>query len=176
MDYPKQHKQIVEELLNGKFILSKESHFEELKIEKDFYSKFFQVSFGYELKFTQEHAYVISEDTNETLSRDISIFFAIFCYELDKRGKNFLDELQYSEFTKAEVEDIFSNSSYIDLIESNKQLADKEKRENLINSMIRRNIIGKINDDKFYFTSAYKVFLEFAEELATIKTSNIETE
>jgi hypothetical protein len=43
--------------------------------------------------------------------------------------------------------------------------------------MNKRNIIEKINDDKFYFTPAYKVFIDFAKELAETKETgnNIET-
>lgn len=175
MEYPKNHKQIVEELMSGRFILSTEPHFEELKVnEQEFYSPFFQKSFGYKLIITQEYAYLISEDTDENISRDISVFFAIFCYELDKQGKNFLDGLQYSEYSFEEVNLLFENSSYIDLIHSNKQLKDIEARRKLLfSTMNKKNIIGKINDDKFIFTAAYKVFIDFAKELAETKAVKI---
>jgi hypothetical protein len=178
MEYPERHKQIVEDLMNGRFILSKERHFEELNNEEDFYISFFKSSFGYQLVITQEYAYLISEDTDENISRDISIFFAIFCYELDKQGKNFLDGLQYSEYSFEEVNLLFENSSYSDLIQINKQLKDIDARRKLFfNTMNKRNIIEKINDDKFYFTPAYKVFIDFAKELAETKETgnNIET-
>jgi len=173
MEYPEKHRQIVEDLMNGRFILSRENHFEELKKnEQDFYAPFFQKSFGHKLIITQEYAYLISEDTDENLSRDISIFFAILCYELDKQGKNFLDGLQYSEYSFEEVNLLFENSSYIDLIQTNKQLRDADARRKLLfNTMNKKNIIEKINDDRFNFTAAYKVFIDFAKELAEIKTS-----
>ena len=39
--------------------------------------------------------------------------------------------------------------------------------------MNKKNIIEKISDDRFYFTPAYKVFIDFAQELATSKVSEI---
>lgn len=171
MVYPDKHKEIVGDLMNGKFILSKESHFEELKRnEVEFYLPFFEKSFGYKLILNQEYAYLVSEDTDENLSRDISIFFAILCYELDKQGENFLDALQYSEFSFEEVDSLFGNSSYIELIQTNKQLKDSDTRRRLLfTAMNKKNIIEKISDDKFYFTPAYKVFIDFAKELAAPK-------
>lgn len=173
MEYPKKHRQIVEELMSGRFILSRENHFEELKKnEQEFYSDFFQKSFGYKLIITQEYAYLVSEDTDENISRDISIFFAIFCYELDKLGKNFLDGLQYSEYSFEEVNLLFENSSYIDLIHTNKQLKDIDSRRRLLfSTMKNKNIIEKISEDKFNFTPAYKVFSEFAELLGRTRTA-----
>jgi len=58
MVYPEKHKQIVEDLMNGRFILSRENHFEELKKnEEDFYTPFFQKSFGYKLILKQEYLF-----------------------------------------------------------------------------------------------------------------------
>jgi len=172
MQYPKNHRQIVGELMNGRFILSRENHFEELKQnEQEFYSPFFQKSFGHKLIITQEYAYLVSEDTDENISRDISIFFAIFCYELDKHGKNFLDGLQYSEYSFEEVNSYFENSSFLDLIHTNKQLKDIDARRRLLfTTMKNRNIIEKTSEDKFNFTPAYKVFNVFAEELGKTRT------
>lgn len=167
MEYPKFHRDIVNELMDGKFLLStKEEWFTSLKENQDFYTSFFKESFNYQLKFTQDYGYLISNETNETFSRDVSIFFALFCYELDRDGKNFLDEIKHHEFEVETVENYFANSSYIDLIQSNKQLQTKDTRRNFINAMARRNIIEKITEERFTFTSAYKVFIDFATELA----------
>ena len=167
MEYPQNHRRIVEELTTGKFILSRDKHFEELVQKEEFYAEFFKVSFDYILNITTEYAFLISKETDENMSRDISIFFAIFCYELDKQGKNFLDGLQYAEYSFEEINILFDNSSYIDLIQSNKQLKDAEARRRLIfSTMARKNIIEKVNEDRFYFTAAYKVFTEFAKVLS----------
>lgn len=174
MEYPKQHKEIVEDLLGGKFLLSSAKYFTTLKENESFYEQFFKESFGYTLNTTNDYAYVISPETQETLSRDISIFFAILCYELDRDGRNFLDQIQYSEFEMEEIDRMFDNSSFIDLILSNKQLKDADARRTLLNAMNRRHIIEKITDDRFMFTQAHKVFIEFAIELAKSRSREVE--
>jgi hypothetical protein len=174
MEYPKHHRDIVEDLMAGKFILPSTKYFENLKENETFYGEFFKESFGYTLSVTNDFAYVISSETQETLSRDISIFFAILCYELDRDGRNFLDLIQYSEFEMEEIDRMFENSSFIDLILSNKQLKDGDARRTLLNSMNRRHIIEKITEDRFIFTSAYKVFIEFAIELAKSRSKEVE--
>lgn len=174
MEYPPNHRQIVDDLMSGKFVLSREKHFEDIKRHADeFYIPFFEKSFGYKLVVTQEYSYLISEDTDESISRDISIFFAIFCYEIDKQGKNFIDGLQYSEYSLEEIDFLFDNSSYIDLIQTNKQLKDSDARRRLLfTTMNKKNIIEKVSGDKFYFTSAYKLFIDYAQELAEAKDLN----
>ena len=167
MEYPESHRQIVEELLDGKFILSRDPLYDVIKEKEDFYVPFFKASFNHDLELTNEFARLISDETDENLSRDISVFFAIFCYELDRQGKNFLDALQYSEFSMEEINNIFENTSWIDLIQSNKQLRDSDTRKRFIfTAMGKRNIIDKVTDERFYFTPAYKVFIEYAKELA----------
>ncbi|HWY98231.1 MAG TPA: hypothetical protein VNY36_04000 [Bacteroidia bacterium] len=167
MEYPQNHRKIVDDLMSGRFILSRDKHFEELVKQEEFYNEFFKVSFDYALNITTEYAYLVSKETDENMSRDISLFFAIFCYELDKQGKNFLDVLQYAEYSFEEINLLFDNSSYIDLIQSNKQLKDADARRRiLLSTMSRKNIIEKISEDRFYFTPAYKVFIDFAKTLA----------
>jgi hypothetical protein len=173
MEYPESHKQIVEELLDGKFILSREGLYDVIKEKEDFYAPFFKASFNHDLDVTNEFARLVSDETDENLSRDISVFFAILCYELDRQGKNFLDALQYSEFSLEEINYIFENTSWIDLIQSNKQLKDADTRKRFIyTAMGKRNIVDKVNDERFYFTPAYKVFIEYAKELAQETVSN----
>ncbi len=166
MEYPEHHLQITEALIDGKFLLSHEEIFKPVKANLDFYTEFFKKSFNYDLIFTEEFAYIISSATSESISRDISIFFAILCYEMDRDGKNFLELLETGEFTLEEIDDYFENTSFIDLVESNKQLNDTDKRRNILNLMARRNIAFKLGDNRFSFTAAYKVFVEFAKEIA----------
>lgn len=170
MEYPKYHKDIVKDLLDGKFILSTEiKHFASLKENEVFYEKFFAESFEFILNLRQDYAYLISAESNETLSRDVSVFFALLCHELDKDGRNFLDQIQYSEFEYDEIDRYFENSSYADLIQSNNQLKSKESRRLFFNSMNRKNIIEKTGENRFTFTAAYKVFIDFATEFAKNK-------
>lgn len=166
MVYPTHHRQLVEELMGGKFVLSNEEHFGSLKENEKFYAEFFKVSFDLELVMKPEFSYLLSKDTQENFSRDVSIFIAILAYELDRDGRNFIEAFDYNEFTFEEIDNYFLNSSFIDLIESNKNLRDIESRRTLLNGMARRNIIFKTFEDRFTFTQAYKVFVDFAKELA----------
>ena len=175
MVYPSNHRQIVEELMGGKFILSNENHFNSLKENETFYSEFFKISFDLDLNLKNEYAFLLSKDTQENFSRDVSIFIAILCYELDRDGRNFMEALDFNEFTLEEVDRYFDNSSFIDLIESNKSLREPDARRTLINGMQRRNIVTKNFEDRFSFTQAHKVFVDFAKELA-LKRMAVESE
>jgi hypothetical protein len=164
--YPNKHKQIVTSLMDGRFITIDEPYFNIVKENQDFYVAFFDKSFGFELKNTQEFYYLISEETNENTSRDISIFFSIFCYELDKDGKNFMDELGFSDFHIDEIIEYIKNSTWTDIVKANKQLNSPDSIKRLIGStMVKRNIAIKHSDDKYSFTKAYKFFIDFAREL-----------
>jgi hypothetical protein len=175
MVYPSNHRQIVEELMGGKFILSNEEHFNSLKENDTFYTEFFKISFDLDLNLKTEYAFLLSKETQENFSRDVSIFIAILCYELDRDGRNFMEALDFNEFTFEEVDRYFDNSSFIDLIESNKSLREPDARRTLINGMHRRNIVNKNFEDRFSFTQAYKVFVDFAKELA-LKRMAVEAE
>ena len=172
MDFPNHHRQITEDLMSGKFIVPAERTFEVLKENEEFYTQFFKASFNYDLKMTHDYAYLISDESNEMLSRDICIFIALLSYELDRDGKNFLERIQFSEFETEEIESYFTNSSYIDLILSNKQLKDADARKNFINTLNRRNVIEKTGDNRFQFTSAHKFFMDFAADI--VKYENVE--
>ncbi len=102
----------------------------------------------------------------ETLSRDICIFIGLLCYELDKEGKNFIDEIQYAEFDLETIDNYLDNSSYSDLILNNNQLKNSESRKQFLGTLNRRNIIDRNSDKKFSFTPAYKVFMDFAKNFA----------
>jgi len=171
-DYPATHRDIIDNFLNGRFILHTSKLFDDVRANEDFYISFFDASFGYKLNLTQDFAYVISDESNENLSRDISIFLAILCYELDKNGKNFLEELEYGQFRYSMIDEIFENSSYEEIISTNNKLKDTNARKNLLNEMSRRNIIEKESDDSFTITAAYKIFIEFAGDIAKNKINN----
>lgn len=163
--YPDKHKEIVTSLMEGKFITVEDFLFETIKKNEDFFLKFFETSFGFELIGNHDFYYLVSNETNENTSRDISIFFSILCYELDKDGKNFLEELNYSEFHIIEILDYFKNSSWIDVIKANKQLNNDENLKRLIGNMVKRNIAIKQSNDRYSFTKAHKLFIDFAKDL-----------
>jgi hypothetical protein len=158
MEFPNHHRQIVDDLISGKFILPTERTYAVVKENEQSYSYFFKASFNYELRLTQDFIYLVSDESNEMLSRDICIFIALLSYELDRDGKNFLERIQFSEFEIEEIENYFTNSSYIDFI----------------NTMNRRNIIEKTADNRFVFTSAHKFFMDFAADI--VKFENAEKE
>lgn len=176
MEFPRYHKQIVGDLLDGKFILATDAKFIELKNNTDFYGKFFKETFDFYLDIKSDYAYLISEETMEMLSRDICIFIGLLCYELDKEGKNFLDEIQYAEFDAEMVDNLLDNSSYIDLIQNNNQLKNSEARKQFLGTLNRRNIIDRNSDKKFTFTPAYKVFMDFAKNFAKGKLAQTAVE
>ena len=163
--YPDKHKEIVTSLMEGKFITVEDFLFETLKKNEDFYINFFETSFGFELIGNHYFYYLVSSETNENTSRDISIFFSILCYELDKDGKNFLEELNYSEFHIDEILEYFKNSSWLDVIKANKQLNNDESLKRHIGTMVKRNIAVKQSNDRYSFTKAHKLFIGFAKEL-----------
>lgn len=174
--YPKKHKHIVTSLMDGRFITIDESYFDIIKEYQDFYVEFFDKSFGFELNNTQEFYYIISEETNENTSRDISIFFSIFCYELDKDGKNFMDELGFSDFHIDEIIEYIKNSTWTDIVKENKQLNSPDSIKRLVGStMVKRNIVIKHSDEKYSFTKAYKFFIDFVRELikSEVKNTNL---
>ena len=171
--YPDKHKEIVTSLMEGKFITVADLLFEVIKKNEDFYIEFFEKSFGFELIGNHDYYYLISSETNENTSRDFSIFFSILCYELDKDGKNFLEELNYSEFHIDEIIEYFKNSSWSDVIKANKQLNNDENLKRHIGTMVKRNIAVKQNNEIYSFTKAHKLFIDFAKDL--IKDDKSET-
>lgn len=172
--YPENHREITTSFTDGRFITVDDLLFEKVKKKEAFYIEFFDASFGYELRGTQDFYYLISDETNENTSRDISIFFSILCYELDKDNKNFLEELNYSEFHIDEIIEYFKNSSWPDVIKANKQLNSDESIKRLIGTtMVRRNITIKQSNERYSFTKAHKLFIDFAKDL--IKEDQDET-
>lgn len=176
MEFPNHHRNIVEDLMSGKFILPQERTYQVLKENEQSYTYFFKASFNYDLKLAQDYAYLVSEESNEMLSRDVCIFIALLSYELDRDGKNFLERIQFTEFEMDEIENYFTNSAYIDLILSNKQLKDTDSRKNFINTLNRRNIIEKTTDNRFVFTSAHKFFMDFASDIVKFENAEKESE
>lgn len=168
--YPDKHKEIVTSLVEGKFITVEDFLFETIKKNEDFYINFFETSFGFEIIVNHDFYYLVSSETNENTSRDISIFFSILCYELDKDGKNFLEELNYSEFHIDEILEYFKNSSWLDVVKANKQLNSDESLKRHIGTMVKRNIAVKQSNERYSFTKAHKLFIDFAKDL--LKSDN----
>lgn len=98
--YPNEHKEIVGNLLDGKFIIYPSPLFAVLQQEEfaDDYKVFFKESYDYELTIENEFAYLSSNVVNEKRTRDFVLFLAILCRELDYNGKNFRDASRIRKF------------------------------------------------------------------------------
>ena len=163
--YLDKHRNIVESLLEGQFITAEDDLFEPLRRHHEYYETFFSRSFGYELHDGVEFYYLVSPHTNENTSRDITIFFAVLCYELDKYGHNFLEVLRYSEFSLEEIQEYFKNSSWAEIIRANKQLSSVESLQRFMNTLVKRNIAIRLGNEVYSFTLAHKFFIDFARDL-----------
>jgi hypothetical protein len=75
-----------------------------------------------------------------------------------------MEDLEYVFFDYTQIDDLFENSSYQKLIVNNNKVKDTNAR---------RNIIEKHNDEIFSLTPAYKVFIQFATEIAKTKTNDL---
>src|SRR6187402_2267034 len=91
--YPSEHKEIVKEFLDGRFILYSDKLFPIIQENKDFYEDFFQQSFDYNLDVRSEFVYLTSKATTEKDTRDFTIFLALFCRELELEGKKFREQI-----------------------------------------------------------------------------------
>lgn len=160
--YPKQHKKIVSELLGGKFILQKNELFDIItQSNKEFYITFFDETFGYDLKITNEYICIISLESNERLSKNITLFLAILCYELDREGKNFSSEIKTSYFDIEEVKEKLFSSEYKEIILNIDEILNLHK---LVQQLTDRNITEKKSDNRFTFTPAVELFFRYAED------------
>jgi len=163
--YPEKHKEIVNSLLQGKFItVDRGPMFDIVKKNEDFYTKFFEQSFGFELIENQSFYYLVSNNTEETTSRNITIFFSILCYELEKNEKNFLQELNYSTFHIDQIIEYFNKPSWTYITKANKQFKNDESIKKLVKTMLKRNIVVKQNNDTFTFTKAHKLFIDYVKD------------
>lgn len=165
--FPSAHRSIVEALLQeGRFLLEGEPEFLDLKQHLDFYRRFFHDSFGLNLQFHGDYAYLESVRENDAFSRDVCIFLAVLSYELDREGRNLTDAFAYQSFSLEEVEQMLELSSFREILEASKNLRDPLTRKNFYNRLYRMRIVERQDDDSFRFTPAHKLFQEFARSLS----------
>jgi len=162
LNYPEKHYEIVQNLLNGKFILQGQEVYDILVPNYDFYKIFFKKSFKYDLVKTSEVIYLASDNTSEKFSRNLMLILAILVDNINLQGKDLYEEL-YKNYKIQDIEVIIKNSSY-------KSVCRNISIESLIkNDCQKRNIISYNNDyDTFQFTSAINIFLEQAKEIANM--------
>jgi hypothetical protein len=158
MEYPSQHMLIVKELLDGKFILAQNNPlYETLKSNLDFYKDFFKNSFGYDVLQKKTYFFLTSDESNEKLSRDITIFIGILSYELDNEGKNFQEIIRFSLFEHDQVDSMLRSSVYFNVLES----IDFVDTRRFLARLARINLIEELEGDKFRFTEAIDLFFDF---------------
>lgn len=165
IDYPPHHQQIVNDLLEGKFLLY--TDFEKFQVLKDnhiFYTDFFKSTFDYELNIRNEFAYLVSNKTDEKLSRNFTIFLAILCYEINQKTTDFKNRIENDIFSYQEVENYLKNKNFEEVINE----IGIDNLSTFLKQLARRNIIEFIskNEDSFKFTKAINLFFEFAISLS----------
>lgn len=160
------HKTIVNSLLKGKFILIDKDRtlFETINQYKDYYTDFFKLTFGYQLVSRNKFCYLISDKSDEKLSKTTTIFIAILCYELDRVGglKSIKETFDYTIFNISEVKKLLDDSTYNSIVYNNDKL---NNIQSFIRELSSRNIVERINEDKFKFTDAIELFFEFSIDL-----------
>lgn len=170
---PKNHYEIVNDLLKGKFILWNEVYFDVLTKEQDFYKAFFKESFGYELVLRKEFAYLLSKSTGEEFSKRFTVILSILCYEWNLQGRDIKDRIENGSFSVFEIQTLLENSTYSDIFKLIK--LKEEGIEKFLKELDQRNII-KLDNSKetFEFTKAVDLFFEFAKEIAESKLASAE--
>jgi hypothetical protein len=163
-NYPTEHKDIVNNLLEGKFLIYPNQLFVAIKKQEDEYIEFFEKSFGYELIVDAEFAYLLSNESKEKRSRDFTLFLALLCRELDYNGKNFRDSVELASFDIEETEQLLKRSSKWEILEK----TSVANFEQFLSDWEKKNLL-KRTGNQFKFTKAVKLFLEFAIEIAKAK-------
>lgn len=166
MNYPLEHRQIVKELLSGKFIDKDSDFFETLKKEKDFYNEFFEQTFNYYLENKGAFFYLSSEETSENASRDFLLFLSLLCYEYQNRGKDVVHKVSEGTFLVKEVTQYIERSAKKDLLD-NTQAIDRNERLNVkrfLDIWAKRHLLEYADKEetRFQFKEGINLFLHTA--------------
>ncbi|MEM7362002.1 MAG: hypothetical protein AAF335_03245 [Bacteroidota bacterium] len=174
MNYPLEHRQLVKELLSGKFIDTDSPFYKVLRAKKTFYSDFFEHTFNYHLEGHGEFYYLTSTETSENSSRDFLLFLSLLCYEYQNRGKDIVHKISEGTFLVKEVSQYIERSAKKDLLD-NTQVMDRDGQLNVkrfLDIWERRNLVVYINKKialeegtpvtKFQFKEGINLFLHVA--------------
>ncbi|HBF87609.1 MAG TPA: hypothetical protein DDX39_03115 [Bacteroidales bacterium] len=162
--YPSEHKEIVSQLLDGRFIIYPNPMFAVIQTQEDEYKEFFKESYGFDLNIDSEFAYLSSNEVTEKRTRDFTLFLAMLCRELDYSGKNFRDSIELATFDIADTEKLLRQSSKWEILEKT-SIAEFDK---FIGTWHTKNVLKRIGN-QFKFTKAVKLFFEFAVNVANAK-------
>jgi hypothetical protein len=162
--YPIEHKEIVNQLLDGRFIIYPNPIFAVIQKQDGEYIEFFKESYGFDLNIESEFAYLSSNEVTEKRTRDFTLFLAMLCRELDYSGKNFRDSIELATFDIADTEMLLKQSSKWEIIEK----TSVANFESFIDTWHKKNVL-KRTGNQFKFTKAIKLFFEFAVNVANAK-------
>jgi hypothetical protein len=162
--YPSDHKEIVSNLLDGRFIIYPNPMFASIQNQEDEYKEFFKQSYSFELNIDSEFVYLSSNEGAEKRTRDFTLFLAMLCRELDYSGKNFRDSIELATFDIVETEQLLKQSSKWEILEKT-SVADFDK---FITTWHTKNVLNRTSN-QFKFTKAVKLFFEFAVNVANAK-------
>jgi hypothetical protein len=162
--YPIEHKEIVSQLLDGKFIIYPNPIFAVIQTQEDDYKEFFKESYSFELNIDSEFAYLSSNEVTEKRTRDFTLFLAILCREFDYSGKNFRDSIELATHNIADIERLLKQSSKWEIIEK----TSVANFESFVDTWHKKNVL-KRTGNQFKFTKAVKLFFEFAVNVANAK-------
>ncbi len=170
MQYPNEHKNIVSDLLDGRFILQGDANYAIIASEEfnEAYKRFFQLSFGIELITEPEFVYLVSiEKAKDKPARDFLIFLSVLCRELALEGKNFRKEIEEGVFETEDTELRLRQSVKWELLEKTPVIQFRQ----FLKHWRGRNVIAFLDNsgNRFRFTSAIQVFLNAASEIAKMK-------
>lgn len=168
--YPSDHKEIVSNLLDGKFIIYPNPIFAIIQTLEDEYKMFFKESYGFELNIDSEFAYLSSNEVTEKRTRDFTLFLAMLCRELDYSGKNFRDLIELATFDIIETEQLLKQSSKWEILEK----TSVANFDSFIDTWHKKNVL-KRTGNQFKFTKAVKLFLEFAINVSNAKLKEQQT-
>lgn len=165
-NYPPEHRDIVNALTNGQFILYSHPHYAVVEKEVDFYRDFFKATFGFDLHLRSEgYIFLSSDDATEKDSRNFLIFLAVLCRELSVSGRDFKEEFELKKFQVEEVRQLLEKSSKKELME---HILTEGGTLKLLNEWSKRKVVEFTNGQQtqFKFTQAVNLFFEYAMELA----------
>lgn len=160
IQYPPQHRQIVKELISGKFIIDESPLFLIIHSNSAFYERFFEETYRYFLEGSGEYFYLSSVETTENGSRDLLLFLSVLCYEYHNRGKDIVHKINESTFLVDEITRYLENSSKRDLIKAT-QAADLKS---FLDNWQKRNVLEYVRADhtEFRFKKPIALFLRTA--------------
>ncbi len=162
---PKFHKEIIDDFLEGKFLIYSDSDkFETVCKEKVFYKSFFEESYGYKLNLLNEFAYLTSRETDEKFSVKFTVFLSIICYEFNKQTDDIGKKIKSERISCQEIEDCMKSNTFEEVVRD----MGFDKLVLFLDQLAKRNIIQFIDNEKRYFrfTVAVNLFFEFAINLS----------